>query len=166
MEGSTIGKLGDVLERECGVYTDILDLSKNKRDAIIKGRVSELEKLLEIEQNLIIMAGKLENEREELAGQLAQEKGIAKEDVNMSKLADFSEDDEAEELTKTRQKILDILGELKDTNELNSRLVRNSLEYINFSINLLNCVEAGSEGYRDSGRVSEGKGRNYLDVRL
>lgn len=166
MGKSTISRINEVLERECDIYEDILDLSKAKKEAIISGKISELEKLLEIEQTLLIKAGKIGRERENLAEAFAEEKGIDRDDINISVIVNSIKDDETARLEKTREKFLGILNDLDSNNKINSSLINNSIEYINFSINLLNSMEAGSGGYGKSGKIIEGEGKNFLDVRL
>jgi len=162
----TVERINEVLDKECEVYEDILELSKSKKEAIINGRISELEKILAIEQTLLIKAGRIRNQREKLTDHLASEKGLDGRNINVSVLSEFASEHEAVALENTRKKFLEVLSELDDSNKLNSTLINHSLEYINFSINLLNSAGAGSEGYGKTGRVKEGKGKNYLDVRL
>ena len=114
----------------------------------------------------MVMAGRMRNQRETLTDNLAVEKGIDRKDINVSVLSDITSEDEAAKLEGTREKFLNVLTRLDDSNKLNSTLIKHSLEYINFSINLLNCVGVGSEGYGKSGRVKEGRGKNYFDVKL
>jgi flagellar biosynthesis/type III secretory pathway chaperone len=162
----TVDKINEVLGKECEVYEDILELSKSKKDAIMNGKISDLEKILAIEQTLLVKAGRMRNQREALTEHLAEERGIDKQNVNISALLDVTNEQEAAELDSTRKKFLDVLSRLDDSNKLNSTLIEHSLEYINFSINLLNFAGVGSEGYGKSGRVKEGRGKNYLDLRL
>lgn len=166
MGNSTVRRINEAMEKECCVYQDILDVSRSKKEAIINGKISDLEKLLKIEQNLLIKAGRLSSERESLAEQLAEEKGISRENISISRIIDVIEEEEATSIENTRGRFLGILNELDGTNRLNSSLVEHSLEYINFSINLLNSVASAGECYDKSGEAKESKGRSYLDLKL
>ena len=75
MEGCfTVEKINEVLGKECEVYEDILELSKSKKDAIMNGKISDLEKILAIEQTLLVKAGRMRNQREALTEHLAEER--------------------------------------------------------------------------------------------
>jgi len=69
-----INDLMDVLLQESKIYEDILEISKKKTDVIVKGKVSELESITNLEQSLIVKIGKLEETRENIVTEIA---GIA-----------------------------------------------------------------------------------------
>jgi len=63
MNDRLINDLMDVLLQESKIYEDILEISKKKTDVIVKGKVSELESITNLEQSLIVKIGKLEETR-------------------------------------------------------------------------------------------------------
>jgi len=62
MNDRLINDLMDVLLQESKIYEDILEISKKKTDVIVKGKVSELESITNLEQSLIV---KLENSKKQ-----------------------------------------------------------------------------------------------------
>ena len=161
-----MSSLINVLKQQAAVYEDILKISQNKTNIIVEGKVTELENLVKLEQSLVVKVGKLESTREELVGKLSEELKLKSDSINVSELVEHLGADESDELRSHQEKILGILGNLKHANELNSRLINNSLEYIDFSINLLTSVDSGNNSYGNSGKVSDSKKRSFLDVKL
>ncbi|HHW49619.1 MAG TPA: flagellar protein FlgN [Clostridiaceae bacterium] len=166
MVASLIDKLIDILEQENEIYTDILNMSKNKTDIIVKGKISELENIVKLEQSYIARIGKLENEREEIVEKIARQLVLDKDDINISGIIKKLDQENAARLKTCRESIMLTLKELKSVNELNSNLTKNSLEYIDFSINLLASIDSTANNYSNSGRVNDPKKRSFLDMKL
>jgi hypothetical protein len=59
-----------------------------------------------------------------------------------------------------------ILSDLKEINSLNSKLIKNSLDYIDFSINILGSLGPSGNNYENSGEAITSKGRNLFDIKL
>jgi len=75
----------------------------------------------------------------------------------------------ANELEKYREDMKKILDEIKKINELNARLIKNSLDYIDFSINLLadTGLNNDSGSYNSSGETGNNVSkRNFIDAKL
>lgn len=88
-------------------------------------------------------------------------------EVTVSKLIESLGSEKSKDLETCRDRILNALDRLRSSNELNSRLIRNSLEYIDFSINLFASADGGSNNYGDSGQVSNNAGkRSFFDMKL
>jgi len=161
-----IDKLIDILEQENRIYSDILNISKNKTDIIVKGKVSDLENIVKLEQSYVIRIDKLENERQETVEKLARELELDEEDINISGIIKKLDQENAQRLNACRESIMNTLEELKSLNELNSKLIKNSLEYIDFSINLLASADSPVNNYSNSGKVNDSKKRSFLDMKL
>lgn len=161
-----IDKLIDILEQENRIYSDILNISKNKTDIIVKGKVSDLENIVKLEQSYVIRIDKLENERQETVEKLARELELDEEDINISGIIKKLDRENAQRLNACRESIMHTLEELKSLNELNSKLIKNSLEYIDFSINLLASADSAVNNYSNSGKVNDSKKRSFLDMKL
>jgi len=160
------GKLVEVLEQETAIYEDILELSRKKTDTIVEGKVPELENITKQEQTLVSKVHKLESVRLSLLQELSGQLGMKPEKMALSVLVEQMQGKEAEKLKVLQNKIAGILSELKNVNELNSRLIKNSLEYIDFSINLLAAAGAEGNNYGKTGQVTGHKKRNLFDIKL
>lgn len=166
MEEGLVAKLAEVLNKENEIYETLYKLSNNKTELITAGKVQELENIVKIEQTLVIKIAKFEEEREKVVGELCGVLGMRPEDVTISELAFRLGDGKATLLKECKDKMLNNINKLKNTNDLNSRLIKNSLEYIDFSINMMTSIDTVNNNYGSSGFVGDSKKRNLFDVKL
>lgn len=165
MDTILIDKLIEALDKEANVYEGILKLSKQKTDVIIAGKVSELEGITRAEQSVILTLSKLEEGREELVEKIALELKVKPNDVTLSSLMKMLPKEQAAKLKKGHSSLPKVFNDIRDANVLNSKLIRNSLEYIDFSINVL--TSTGSTGnYGNSGQSDDPKKKNFFDLKL
>lgn len=143
MEG-LLTKLIEVLERENGIYKDILDISRHKTEIIVEGKVTELDRMTGIEQKMVFNVGQLEKQREELLREMAQFMDIGVEEINMDHVIDEADGHLKDRFSKIREEISATLKELKEVNDLNSQLIEKSLEYIDFFIDLITDNSSGT----------------------
>ena len=166
LDTQQINELINILEQEARVYEAVFKLSKNKTSVIVEGKVSELENMVKLEQSLVIQIGRLENLRESVAGALAEKLGMKNTELTLSELAKHLKGEQGNKLTEVQSRISGTLDELKGSNELNSRLIKNSLDFINFSINMIASVDTGTNNYGLNGQVNDTKKRNFFDMKL
>lgn len=165
MDTALIDKLIEVLDKETSVYEGILKLSRQKTDVIIAGKVSELEGITRAEQSVIVTLGKLEEEREKLVEQVASQLNVKASDVTLSNLMELLPQEQAAKLKKCHNALPKVFHDIRDTNGVNSKLIRNSLDYIDFSINVL--TSTGSTGnYGNSGQSDDPKKKHFFDLKL
>lgn len=159
-------KLIEILEHEAGIYEDILRLSKNKTQFIVDGKVPELESMVKTEQALIVQMRELEEAREKAVEAISEELSAGPETLTVSQIIGAAEGERADRLKACQEAMKKKLEELRGTNELNSRLLQNSLEYIDFSINLIAAADAVGNNYGDRGQADGSKKKNFFDVKL
>lgn len=161
-----IDGLISVLDKETAMYEGILKLSKNKTDVIVKGKVTELESITRLEQSMILQLGKLEEEREKLVDTIAAELKMKASDVTLAGLEKLFPKVQADKLKACHNKLPTLVKDLGEANVLNSKLIKNSLDYIDFSINILTGTGATDNNYGYSGQSSDSKKRNFFDMKL
>lgn len=159
-------ELIDILNKELKIYNELLKLSKDKTDIIIKGKVSELENIVKNEQTLILKLGGMENKREGIIEGIAGKLDISSMELNISELVKKIEPSKAFELKQYQANFTGLLSELKEINDLNSKLVKNSLEFIDFSINMMTESANTGNNYGINGQVNNGGKRNLFDMKL
>jgi flagellar biosynthesis/type III secretory pathway chaperone len=119
-----------------------------------------------LEQSLVIQIGRLEGKREELVAKLYEQLKINQQNLSLSELINNLNDAEAAEMLKVcQQELTKTIRELKNKNELNAKLIKNSLEYIDFSINLFASIHAEDNNYGSTGTVGDTKKRTFFDVK-
>lgn len=161
-----INELMEILNKEAAIYDGVLKLSKSKTDTIVAGKVAELEGITRLEQSLILQMGKLEDEREKLIDRLSVHLKIDASEITISSLEKLLQKDQADKLRACHKALDRTIKELSDSNDLNSKLIRNSLDYIDFSVNILSNTSAPGNMYGNSGQESGSKKRNFFDVKL
>ncbi|TYQ15013.1 UNVERIFIED_CONTAM: FlgN protein [Acetivibrio alkalicellulosi] len=166
MEFHRMDSLFEILNQEALIYEDILKISRDKTDIIIKGKVNELENITKLEQSLIVKMGKLEILRESLIEEISQELDIKESNATVSLIAQHLDKDTSTKLYEYKSKMENLLAELKDINELNSKLLQNSIDYIDFSLNVLSSASESDNNYGHEGQISEGKKKTFFDVKL
>lgn len=166
VDTQVVNELIKVLDHEAGIYEDILKISKNKTGIIIEGKVHELENIVKLEQTLVLKMGKCETVRDQLTERLSKQLNMEASKITVSELIKHVDDDLAGKLKRCQRGITAVIDELRNSNELNSKLIKNSLEFINFSLNLISSIDTGSNNYGSTGYVNDTKKRNFFDVKL
>ncbi len=158
-------RLIEILEEENRVYSDILDISRRKTRIIVDGKVDQLDRLTRTEQQMVIGIGRLEKEREGIIRQLAGHMGVERKDINIDMLRDRLRGGLKDRLSKAKDEIGKTLDELKKVNELNSQLIQKSLEYIDFSINLI-AGDASRSTYSGGKGKDRKEGISFFDHKV
>jgi flagellar biosynthesis/type III secretory pathway chaperone len=159
-------RLNQILNEEYKLYSQIFEISKEKTDIIIEGKVKELERITNLEQSIVFKLGKLEGIREEISVALA---GSMKLDPEKVRLEDLEKGlgENATELRETQGKLVNLIKKIGEKNELNKKLLENSLDYVNFSINLFSQVESDGNKYGKDGSVKDSpKKKARFDMKL
>jgi len=166
MEEGLARQLTDVLNQENEIYETLSKISNNKTNLIVGGKVNELESIVKLEQSLVMKMSKLEAQREKIVEALCRVLGKKPEEVTISGLATQLGQNESEKLQACQEKMVNNINKLKNTNDLNSKLIKNSLEYIDFSINMMTSIDTVTNSYGSSGHSGDTKKRNLFDVKL
>lgn len=154
----------DILTKEHSYYKDMLELSKSKKSIVIEGKVAELDKIVKLEQNMIFNIGQLERKREEEVAKLSRALNLNSEQITISELTKVLRPELKKELENIQNKLQETFSELKTVNDVNGQLIEQSLEYIDYSINMItsSSTPAGSL-YDDINDKSSGKqGKKHL----
>ncbi len=159
-------KLIDILEEEGRLYRDILDLSRHKTDTIVEGKVATLEQLTGVEHKMVMNAGRLEQQREEIVNELAGNLDIQPEQLNFTLVIEKTGEELRDRFTNYRDEIALTLKELKEVNDLNSHLIEKSLEYIDFSINLISGTSSELTYNDKKDKKGKGGGASFFDKKV
>ena len=156
----------DVLNNEAELYREVLKISNKKTRIIVEGKAAELEELTRKEQTLIFQIADLEEIREKLVVKFSEYYKKNVSELTVSIIASMLPQGKAQKLRGILAELSKTLKDIKEANNLNAKLIKNSLEYIDFSINLLTGAEVSGNLYGNSGQANDGRKRNFLDVKL
>lgn len=158
-------KLIVLLNQILQIYQALLRLSRKKREILVAANPQDLEQLTKQEELLIIEAGKLETRRQTLVGELAAALGTAPDQTALSILIEHADSRTADQLKQINATFAVITAEIVKLNAINERLIKQSLDYINFNINILSQSTAESI-YAPKGQTETARpGKSILDAK-
>lgn len=137
-----VEELREVLAEELHIYEDMLELTKKKTEIITNGQINDLDNITQIENSLILKLGQFENRREKIVNNIQKQFQI-EDELSITDILDCIEDKEdgiKQEMNGMIEKLSSVLKEIKEKNDLNSLLIKDTLEYIELNINLLTSV--------------------------
>lgn len=149
----SIQQLKDTLQQELKMYKEVLEMGKEKTVVIKLGKLKELEKIIDKEQQYIRTMGTFEKIRRSIFTNIGEEMEIP-EPASISELLLHLEEDTVEEIDTFRNNLLKVIEKINEVNELNAKLIQQNLEFINFNIELLTFSPETSNNYgdRDTGK--------------
>ena len=154
----------EILKKQLEIYKEILKISEDKTDIIVEDKVESLKPMVDREETLVSQYISLEKQRLQIIKEFASSKGINKV-LKVDDLCEFFPDD-AEEMKSLKAEILDVTKKIKVKNALNQELVKNSLDYISFSVGLMAGTNTGIGTYGRGGAQVKGEARKFLDISL
>lgn len=161
-----VDKLVMALEKEKDIYDDILELSKKKKRAIIDNEIETLEELVKEEKALAMSLVKLDNIRIKIVNEILKENDIQSVE-NITELSKFLDEKSKREILTIKDSLSKVVKKVSDQNTQNKELVEQSLEYINFNMDLLTSANLGSNNYSEKASDDVKKGRkNLFDAKI
>lgn len=148
-------KIIEILNKEYAYYKDLLELSNKKKTIVVEGKVSELDKIVRFEQNLIFDLGQLEKQREQELQKFCQMLGVDGK-TNVSELIKHIPQRLANKLTELKKNLGNTISELQNLNNINGQLIQQSLDYIEYSINMVTSTGPSNSVYSDMKGESRG----------
>ncbi|HKM03222.1 MAG TPA: flagellar protein FlgN [Lachnospiraceae bacterium] len=144
---SLMENLIDVLDKENSEYEILLALSTRKTPIIVKGDLAELEKITDEEQIVVSHINHLEKTREEIINDIAS---VINKDVLTLKLSNIiqmleSRPVEKKKLALVHDKLQFTIKNMVRVNEQNKQLIMNSLEMIEFDLNVIQAMNTAPE---------------------
>lgn len=137
----------DVLQAESQEYEILLELSTRKTPVIVAGNLEELAKITDEEQTVVGRITHLENKRREVFADIAN---VINRDVKTLLLSDLIEilgkrPKEQQELANVHDRLKRVVHEVKRVNGQNRVLIQNSLEMIEYDLNMLQAMKTAPE---------------------
>lgn len=136
---SLIEELIETLEKEDKVYEELLPVVEKKAQVIIKNDLEELQRITTAEQDYVDLITSLEHNRNKIISNIGIVMNRKPEELNLKAIVAMLEKQPAEQekLGRLHDSLIKKLGRLKDLNMQNKVLIEQSLEMIEFSMNVL-----------------------------
>ncbi|HWL24559.1 MAG TPA: flagellar protein FlgN [Ureibacillus sp.] len=129
----------ETLEKLEKVHRSLLELALRKTEVVKKGDMAELDQILKNEQSHVAAIETIEKQRQVLVTDYLKSKGIDFSDIPT--VADVIEaansETEREQLEQVRERLVQVVGELKSQNDLNQKLVYQSLQFVNMTLEMV-----------------------------
>jgi|GEM_PF-538364 len=167
----SIEQLKEALEKELKMYEQVSNLVESKTKVVVKGKVKELEEIMKKEQQLIGQMSTFEKIRRAIFANISNEINI-EEPTSLSELLLHLEEkgvegDALKQIDRIRDRLLKVIDEIKEFNQLNEKLIKQSLDYINLNMEVLTSIDEqanhyGNKATKDTNKAS----KSLLDMRV
>ena len=139
---SLIEELIMVLGNEEKIYSEIIPIAEKKTQIIVNNDLQSLNSITEEEQELLGKISKLEKKRQEVIRNIGIVMNKKESELNFVTIIELlnGQEKEQEELRKLHDKLKGTIDILSTLNERNQMLIKQSLEMIDFDINLMQSL--------------------------
>lgn len=139
---SLIEELIMVLGDEEKIYSEIIPIAEKKTQIIVNNDLQSLNSITEEEQELLGKISKLEKKRQEVIRNIGIVMNKKESELNFVTIIELldGQEKEQEELRKLHDKLKRTIDVLSTLNERNQMLIKQSLEMIDFDINLMQSL--------------------------
>ena len=139
---SLIEELIMVLGDEEKFYGEIIPIAEKKTQIIVNNDLQSLNSITEEEQELLGKISKLEKKRQEVIRNIGIVMNKKESELNFVTIIELlnGQEKEQEELRKLHDKLKGTIDILSTLNERNQMLIKQSLEMIDFDINLMQSL--------------------------
>ncbi|WP_102692935.1 flagellar protein FlgN [Rummeliibacillus pycnus] len=135
----SIDPLLSIMDKLEKMHKSLLKLSYHKTELIKVGDMDGLDQMLKDEQAHIAAISQLEQQRQKMVTDYLGAKGIAPS--GLATVADVMEAadelQEKEKLEEVRKRLMLVIDRLKNQNDLNQKMIFQSLQFVNMTLDLL-----------------------------
>lgn len=141
---------------------ELLQCSLRKRDALVNRNIDELAKIIKEEATTVRKMGKLEEERHHQVEDYLKRLGVTADEITLQQLIQILPNQETKaKLQKQADELITTTNELKKLNELNTKLIEDSLAFVEQSIDLITNTEDQQITYGKPNQKGDQKQGSY-----
>ncbi|WP_010278719.1 flagellar protein FlgN [Paenibacillus senegalensis] len=163
----SIPQLINILDQLTEVHHQLLESGEQKKQAIIDNDVKQINQLVTAEGKRIKQVADLEQERIELCKQFLIAKGYRPSlritVAELSKL--IFNADEKKALLDAQHRLVDVMQQVKLVNESNQQLIKQALQFIEFSIDVMAGPGQDEWMYKHPGHAPASARTGMFDTR-
>lgn len=163
------GQILEIVERELQIYEEIFKLSEEKRKALVEGKATELDRIVRAEQKFTSEVIGLEKKRDQILQEAVTSGVIGPEDTTVSNLVKNMEPELSEELQSKSVALVDLLGKIRKLNDLNGELIKQSLDYIEYTVNIISSTSQATNLMYGNASLDEKKAgakKTFFDSKI
>lgn len=162
---SNFADLLEIMHKECDIYEELCNIEKEKKQVIIDNDVKALEAITAKEQGFVKAIVNLESLRAEVIDGFCKLRGIS----NIGTIEDLKKHVNSEQaalIEIEKQRLTSIIGELIEVNNLNTSLLEDSIDYINYTMDMLTSTEEDDLTYDRGLAEKRTGGKNLFDAKI
>ncbi|MEK3992169.1 flagellar protein FlgN [Robertmurraya sp. FSL R5-0851] len=129
-------QLVTVMERLLDLYNSLLEKAYQKTKVIEKGDIDALNTLIKEEQKLLAAINKFEQVRQQVVRNFLTPFHVEEENLTISTCLTYIDYSKKDKLADLREELLEVAQKLQKQNELNSELVKQSLQFVHMSLDM------------------------------
>lgn len=144
---SLMDDLVQVLESENEQYQKLAQLSKEKKQVIIKADVPSLEKIVDLEQDVASKIQNLDNHRKKVMHDMSVVLNKPEKDFTVNTVIEMlgSQPKERERLENVKNQLKTTLDDVRKINEQNQILLSQALDMVEFDLTLFRSMRTAPE---------------------
>jgi flagellar biosynthesis/type III secretory pathway chaperone len=150
-----LSELVAILDQEIELHKELLSLVHRDRELIIELCPEEIFENNKKKETVVLKIKMLEESRLLLLDRLSPHYGVSSPKLTLSKVASLAEEPYRSRLDACRSTLLALIKSIRDVNQSNSLIVKDSLHYFECSLDFLHYTSAASPTYLDSGRIKD-----------
>lgn len=146
-------ELIEVLEGQIECYEGLYTLAKYKQDAVVGKDLALLQEIVTREEEFVGRVSSLDKKREVLLKDISIVTGMDYNKLNVSSIVTKlgTKNETSQKLLKIKDELSKLIQNLKKQNELNTILINQSLELVDFTINAI----GSTKGYTHVGSYAK-----------
>ncbi|WP_431029173.1 flagellar protein FlgN [Lysinibacillus sp. LZ02] len=154
----SVENLISTLEKLERMHKSLLELANKKTDLIKANDMEQLDDMLKTEQAHVAAIETLEQQRQKMVTDYLQAKGIAFTGTpTVAQVIDAADGAEKQALQEVRERLVELVTTLKQQNDLNQKLVFQSLQFVNFTLDMLQPQRNQTNTFNYSGAEVRGE---------
>ena len=146
-------RLIDIIDKEVNTFEQLLDTLQYQQRALVTHAVDEVEAAVGKQVALSDQTSILEKARVLVVAELAETLSVDPKSLTISRMIEFLPSSQAEQLVTMRASLGEIQEKILNTNRHNTQLIKQSLKYVDKTMQILSGGEDSSGAYAQSGKV-------------
>lgn len=162
-----VQELVKILQEMTSIHHQLLELAHFKKDILVKNDVAELNATVNKETKLLKQLIELEEKRKFETDRYVVGKGYRPHpSITVAELVRITtRADDKTSLTDAQEALLNVIKELDKANRLNQELAKQSMAFIDYSLNILAGVEMESTYHNPQQQSSSVQRKSFFDTK-
>lgn len=153
-----------VIGEEAVLFEKFLLLLENQQEALIANRPDDVKAITAQLQQVVTRAQKLEERRMRVVDDIRNQSGAT--DLNVARICDMADVERSMQLRHLRETVLSLYGHIEETRMRNGLLIEQSLEQIQYTLEIIGKIPACQEMYQKQGSLTKANASLGVDRRM